>query len=109
MGTLIDLRSALALGPSLALIGVLAVLGKLAGGYVGGRIAGFGWPIGIGMVLVPRGEFTLVLAKAGVDATVVPSVIYPIAGFSVLVTAIVGPLLGRVKVLNRPADQKLPA
>ncbi len=109
MGTLIDLRSVLVLGPSLALILVLAVLSKVAGGYVGGRLAGVGLPVLMGTALVPRGEFTLVLAKAGVDAAVVPSVIYPVAGFAVLVTAVVGPLLGGVKILVRPAEQKQPA
>ncbi len=109
MGTLIDLRSALVLGPSLALVMVVAVLGKVAGGYVGGRLAGVGLPALMGTTLVPRGEFTLVLAKAGVDAAVVPPVIYPVAGFVVLVTAIVGPLLGRVRILGRPPEQKQPA
>ncbi len=108
MGTLIDPFSATVLGPSLALILVLAVLGKVAGGYVGGRLAGLAQPIVVGTTMVPRGEFTLVLAKAGVDATVVPSVIYPIAGVAVLVTAVVGPLLGRV-ISTRPAGRGLSA
>ena len=97
MGTLIDPLSAIALGPGLALILVAAVVGKLAGGYAGARLSGLGVPVIVGRVLVPRGEFSLVLAKAGVDAAVVPTEIYPVAGFAVLITAIIAPLLGRVK------------
>ena len=98
MGTLIDARSALALGPGLVLIMVGAVVGKFAGGYAAARLSGLGVPMVVGRILVPRGEFSLVLAKAGVDAAVVPAEIYPVAGFAVLLTAIIAPLLGRVKV-----------
>ena len=99
--TLIDPVSAIVLGPVLVLVMVLAVLGKVAGGFVGARLAGFATPIVIGRILVPRGEFSLVLAKAGVDAGVVPPVLYPIAGFAVLVTAIAAPLLARVDLTDR--------
>ena len=106
MGTLIDPVSALALGPGLVLIMVAAVVSKFAGGYAGSRLSGLGVPVVVGRVLVPRGEFSLVLAKAGVDAAVVPTEIYPIAGFAVLVTAIIAPLLGRVKVSVESVDRK---
>ena len=109
MGTLIDPFSAVALGPGLALIMVAAVLGKVAGGYAGARLSGLGVPMIVGRILVPRGEFTLVLAKAGVDAAVVSPIIYPIAGFAVLVTAIVGPLLGRAKISIRLTDRRVSA
>ncbi len=99
MGTLISPISAFGLGPGLALIVTVAVMGKLAGGFVGARLSGLGTPVLVGLILVPRGEFTLVLAKAGVDAGVVPSTLYPIAGFAVLATAIAAPLLAK---LNRP-------
>ena len=106
MGTLIDARSALALGPGLVLIMLAAVVGKFAGGYAGARLSGLGVPMVVGRVLVPRGEFSLVLAKAGVDAAVVPTEIYPVAGFAVLVTAIIAPLLGRMKVSVQLVNRK---
>lgn len=106
MGTLIDPLSAIALGPGLALILVAAVVGKFAGGYAGARLSRLGVPVIVGRVLVSRGEFSLVLAKAGVDAAVVPTEIYPVAGFAVLVTAIIAPLLGRVKVPVQRVNRK---
>ncbi len=102
MGTLIDTSTALSLGLPLAIILVGAVLGKLAGGFFGSRLARIGRPILIGSILVPRGEFSLVLAKTGVDAGLVGPQLYPVAGLAVLVTALASPLIDR---LTRPADR----
>ena len=102
MGTLIDTSTALSLGLPLAIIMVGAVLGKLAGGFFGARLAGIGRPILVGSILVPRGEFSLVLAKTGVDVGLVGPQLYPVAGLAVLVTALASPLIDR---LTRPADR----
>ncbi len=102
MGTLVDTSTALSLGLPLAIILVGAVLGKLAGGFFGARLARIGRPILVGSILVPRGEFSLVLAKTGVDAGLVGPQLYPVAGLAVLVTALASPLIDR---LTRPADR----
>ena len=102
MGTLIDTSTALSLGLPLAIILVGAVLGKLAGGFLGARLARIGRPILVGSILVPRGEFSLVLAKTGVDAGLVGPQLYPVAGLAVLVTALASPLIDR---LTRPANR----
>jgi len=99
MGTLIDSSSAISLGLPLAVIMIGAVFGKLAGGWLGARLAGVGRPLLVGSILVPRGEFSLVLAKAGVDSGLVGSQLYPVAGFAVLVTALISPLIDK---LTRP-------
>ncbi len=99
MGTLIETSSALSVGLPLVVILTGAVLGKLAGGFFGARLARIGRPILVGSILVPRGEFSLVLAKTGVDAGLVGPQLYPVAGLAVLVTAIASPLIDR---LTRP-------
>jgi len=83
----------LSLGLLLALLMGAAVFGKLAGGYLGSRVSRIGTPIVIGAILVPRGEFSLVLAKAGVDAGLVGPQLYPIVGLTVLVTALASPIV----------------
>ena len=84
---------------------IMAVVGKVAGGYAGARLAGLGAPMIVGRILVPRGEFSLVLAKAVDEAAVAPAVtIYPIAGFAVLATALIAPFLGKVKVSIKPSS-----
>jgi CPA2 family monovalent cation:H+ antiporter-2 len=96
MGTLIDTSTALSLGLPLVIILIGAVLGKLAGGLFGSRLARIGRPILVGSILVPRGEFSLVLAKTGVDAGLVGPQLYPVAGLAVLVTALASPLIDRL-------------
>jgi monovalent cation:H+ antiporter-2, CPA2 family len=95
MGTIIDISSALSVGLPLVVILIGAVLGKFAGGFFGARLARIGRPILVGSVLVPRGEFSLVLAKTGVDAGLVGPQLYPVAGLAVLVTALASPLIDR--------------
>jgi CPA2 family monovalent cation:H+ antiporter-2 len=102
MGTLIDTSTALSLGLPLVIILVGAVLGKLAGGFFGSRLARIGRPLLVGSILVPRGEFSLVLAKTGVDAGLVGPQLYPVAGLAVLVTALASPLIDR---LTRPSHK----
>jgi len=102
MGTLIDTSTALSLGLPLMIILAGAILGKLAGGFFGARLARIGRPILVGSILVPRGEFSLVLAKTGVDAGLVGPQLYPVAGLAVLVTALASPLIDR---LTRPANR----
>ena len=102
MGTLIDGSSALSLGLPLVAILAAAVFGKLLGGSLGARLAGIGPPLVVGSVLIPRGEFSLVLAKTGVDAGLVGPQLYPVAGFAVLVTALASPMIDR---LMRPTSR----
>jgi len=95
MGTLVNASSALALGLPLVIVMVGAVLGKFAGGFLGGRFAKIERPLLVGSILIPRGEFSLVLAKAGVDSALVPSQLYPVAGFAVLITTLTSSIIGR--------------
>ena len=101
MGTLIDTSTALSLGLPLVIILVGAILGKFAGGFFGARLGRIGRPILVGSILIPRGEFSLVLAKTGVDAGLVGPQLYPVAGLAVLVTALASPLIDR---LTRPSQ-----
>jgi CPA2 family monovalent cation:H+ antiporter-2 len=79
----------------------LAVVGKLAGGYLSGRSTGFTSreSVNVGAALVARGEFTLILA--GLAATGVAlddefrELVGPFAGEFVLATAVVGVVLMR--------------
>ena len=102
MGTLIDTSTALSLGLPLVIILVGAILGKFAGGFFGARLGRIGRPILVGSILIPRGEFSLVLAKTGVDAGLVGPQLYPVAGLAVLVTALASPLIDR---LTRPSHK----
>ncbi|HXL50689.1 MAG TPA: cation:proton antiporter, partial [Candidatus Limnocylindrales bacterium] len=95
MGALIDVSSAISVGLPLAVILGAAIFGKLLGGSLGARLAKTGAPLLVGSILVPRGEFSLVLAKAGVDSGLVSLQLYPVAGLAVLATTLASPLIER--------------
>lgn len=94
MGTLIDVRTALFLGPALALI----IVGKLFGGALGARLVHVGSPIVMGASLVSRGEFSLVLAKAAADSGYATAVIYPVVGVTVLITSFSPTIIHRLRI-----------
>ena len=81
--------------PALALAGV-GVVSKVATGYAAGALAGIGragrWRAGY--ALVPRGEFSIVIAGLGVAAGIESS-LGALAAAYVLALAVVGPVLMR--------------
>lgn len=107
MGTLIDARSALNLGLPLILLMVGAVAGKIAGGTLGARILRMRHPFMIGAILIPQGEFTLILARAGVEAGLIPTVFYSIGGLAIVVTALTVPLSNRLTLRSEVRDVQL--
>jgi CPA2 family monovalent cation:H+ antiporter-2 len=107
MGALIDVGAAISVGLPLALILGAAIFGKLVGGSLGARLAKTGAPLLIGSILIPRGEFSLVLAKAGADSGLVNTQLYPVAGLAVLVTTLASPLIERSLHSSRPKTDRI--
>ena len=102
MGSLIDPFSALNLGIALVFALALVVLGKLLGGFLVGRILFRGSqrssvnPWSFGAWLVPRGEFSFVIGQFALAIGIISGNIFSLVGLSVLVTALVGPILQRL-------------
>ncbi len=83
-------------GPAIAL-GVITTATKLGTGWWAARRAGIG-PAGrrrAATVLVARGEFSIVIANLGVNASLHPD-LGPLAAAYVLLLAVIGPVLTRV-------------
>lgn len=82
--------------PALGLA-VLTMLSKVLTGYLAARRAGIAAPgrWRAGLVLTPRGEFSVVIAGLAVAAGVEPR-LAPLATAYVLVTVVSGPMLARV-------------
>jgi CPA2 family monovalent cation:H+ antiporter-2 len=101
MGSLIDPFPALALGAPVAAALILLVLGKFAGGYAVGRLVGRrgdgapSSPATYGTWLIPRGEFSLVIAQYALSVGLIGVGAFSSIGLAVLVTAVVGPSLLR--------------
>ncbi|MFG1607226.1 cation:proton antiporter [Actinoplanes sp. NPDC049265] len=78
-------------------LAVLTMLTKLATGYIGARRAGIALPgrVRAGIALMPRGEFSVVIAGLAVASGVEPE-LAPLATAYVLITVVSGPLLARL-------------
>jgi CPA2 family monovalent cation:H+ antiporter-2 len=89
-----------------ALLAVAGAGTKLLTGRFGGQLAGLGSGEGLrsGLLLIPRGEFSIAIAGLGVAAGVERK-LAPLAVAYVLILATVGPVLSRVTL--RPTNQTL--
>ncbi len=108
IGIQLDL-GALADGPTLLLLtGVtaLAVVTKLAGGWLGARQLGAREALVVGVGMVPRGEVGIIVAGIGATAGVITDELFAvIVGMAVITTLIVPPVL---RVLLRRSDEAVP-
>ncbi|MGY5149284.1 MAG: cation:proton antiporter domain-containing protein [Candidatus Nitrosopumilus sp. bin_68KS] len=95
--------------PEVALISIpiiiLAVVGKFIGNFFGASIGGHGIVSSstIGSVMVPRGEFSFIMAKQAVDSGSVRDTLYPVTMLVTLATMFCMPLL--LKILPTLADK----
>jgi CPA2 family monovalent cation:H+ antiporter-2 len=82
--------------PALGLA-VLTMLTKVATGYVAARRGGIALPgrLRAGLALMPRGEFSVVIAGLAVASGVEPE-LAPLATAYVLITVVSGPMLARL-------------
>ena len=80
-----------------AILAIVTIATKTLTGWLAAKRAGIGVPgrWRAGFVLVPRGEFSIVIAGLAVGAGVEPR-LAPLATAYVLITVIAGPLLARV-------------
>ncbi|MGM9490084.1 cation:proton antiporter [Ideonella sp. YS5] len=81
---------------AMALILGVAVVGKIAGGAVGARIAGYGWrdSLATGTLMNARGLMELIVMKVGLDAGLIGPELFTLLLLMALVTtAMTGPLI----------------
>ncbi len=96
--------------PDVALISIpiiiLAVFGKFVGNFFGATMSGHNLEGSstIGAVMVPRGEFSFIIAKQAVDTGAVRDALYPVTMLVTLATMFCMPVL--LKVLPTLADKK---
>ncbi|MDH3488945.1 MAG: cation:proton antiporter [Nitrosopumilus sp.] len=84
---------------------ILAVVGKFVGNFFGSTMSGHNF-VGastVGSVMVPRGEFSFIMAKQAVDSGAVRDSLYPVTMLVTLATMLCMPLL--LKILPTLADK----
>ena len=88
--------------PSVVLVSIpiiiLAIVGKFVGNFFGSSMGGHDitGASTVGSVLVPRGEFSFIMAKQAVDSGAVRDSLYPVTMLVTLATMLCMPLLLRV-------------
>ncbi len=77
---------------------IIAVIGKFVGNYIGATIVGHdrAGASTIGSMMVPRGEFSFIIAKQGIDLGAVKAALLPLTMIVSLVTMIIVPLILRI-------------
>ena len=75
---------------------LLTVVSNMIAGWIAGRQAGLTYKAStnIGLTIMARGEFTIIVANLGISAGLMP-LLKPFSALYVLVLAIVGPLLAK--------------
>ena len=89
MGTLINIGAVLTL--TLPIIAVLttAIVGKFAGSWIGARLsAARRHATNVGLSMLPRGEFSFIVASEGTGLGIATQLLYPVAGLTTLITSI---------------------
>jgi len=85
-------------GAVLPVIGavIVTLIGNVAAGFLAGRSAklGVGPSLNVGLTIVSRGEFSIVMANLARNGGLLP-VLQPFAALYVLILAVLGPLLTR--------------
>ncbi|TWH99967.1 Kef-type K+ transport system membrane component KefB [Luteimonas cucumeris] len=95
LNTTADAFAGAGLGALLLILGA-AVLGKLAGGALGARVAGYGWrdSLATGSLMNARGLMELIVMKVGLDAGLIgPELFTMLLVMAILTTVMTGPLL----------------
>ncbi len=97
MGTLINIGALLTVTlPIIAILSV-AIFGKFLGCWTGARLSGAKDEANmIGLSMLPRGEFSFIVAQEGTGLGVAAQILYPVAGLVTLISSILSSIGLRV-------------
>jgi Kef-type K+ transport system membrane component KefB len=98
LGTTANAFTGASVGAMLLIVGV-ATIGKLAGGAIGARMAGYGWrdSLATGSLMNARGLMELIVMKIGLDAGLIgPELFTMLLVMALVTTAMTGPLINLV-------------
>src|SRR5205809_8128248 len=92
MRTPINTGSVLTLTLPIPAVIATAILGKYWGCWVGAKLsAAKGEASKVGLSMLPRGEFSFIVASEGAGLGVASQILYPVAGLTTLVSSFISP------------------
>jgi monovalent cation:H+ antiporter-2, CPA2 family len=104
MGTLINIGATLTLTLPILAILAIAIGGKFWGCWTGSKLSRVKQDATkVGVSMLPRGEFSFIVASEGVGLGVATQILYPIAGLTTLLTSILSSI--GMRLLKRQATK----
>ena len=104
MGALINLGALFTLTLPIIAVLVVAILGKFVGAWIGARMSfARNDAVKVGTSMLPRGEFSFVVAREGTGLGIAGQLLLPIAGLSTLISSIAASV-GLRLVRARPVE-----
>lgn len=108
MGTLINIGALVSVTFPIVAIVSMAILGKFVGAWAGAKLSRVGSNSSrVGVSMLPRGEFSFIVAREGTGLSLASQVLYPLAGLATLVSSLaasVGLRLLRPRSIAQPAE-----
>ena len=99
VGMTFDLNAFLSLGVFASVLLIVAIVGKLAGGYLGAKLTKFDnrESIGVGVAMIPRAGIELILIKLGLDYGIINTEIASAILIMVIITTLISsPVLAKI-------------
>ena len=88
MGTLINVGAILTLTLPIVAVLTVAIVGKFGGCWLGAKLSTVKRDATkVGISMLPRGEFSFIVASEGTGLGVASQILYPVAGLSTLITS----------------------
>jgi CPA2 family monovalent cation:H+ antiporter-2 len=109
MGTLINIGALLTVTLPIIAVLTVAIFGKFLGCWAGARLSGAkGEATMVGLSMLPRGEFSFIVAQEGTSLSVAAQILYPVAGLVTLISSIVSSIgLRLFKPKTGPSTPKI--
>ena len=107
MGTLINIGAVLTVTLPLVAIILVAISGKFAGCWMGAKLSPSKHDASrVGMSMLPRGEFSFIVASEGTGLGIASQILYPIAGLTTIITSILSSI--GLKLLKKHGEKPKP-
>jgi K+:H+ antiporter len=107
MGTLINIGAVLTVTLPLIAILTVAIFGKFTGCWIGAKLSRTKHDASrVGMSMLPRGEFSFIVASEGTGLGVAAQILYPIAGLTTIITSTLSSI--GLKLLKKHQEKAKP-
>lgn len=107
MGTLINIGAVLTVTLPLVAILMVAIFGKFGGCWMGAKLSPTKHDASrVGMSMLPRGEFSFIVASEGTGLGIASQILYPVAGLTTIITSILSSI--GLKLLKKRREKPKP-